>query len=106
MKTAAFIGIPLSEFYRMTPKEFSIYVEGFNERKEIETKEQITIAYANALWTIQWLGKKSDHPKALEEILGNIEAVREKKVMSDIDMLNQVKVLNALFGGEVKTCNS
>ena len=27
---------------------------------------------------------------------------KEKKVMSDTDMLNQVKVLNAVFGGEVK----
>lgn len=30
---------------------------------------------------------------------------KEKKVMTDEDMLNQVKVLNMMFGGEVKTVN-
>ena len=39
MRTAAFIGIPLSEFYKMTPKEFYVYVDGFNRRKEIEVED-------------------------------------------------------------------
>ena len=28
---------------------------------------------------------------------------KEKKVMTDEDMLNQVKILNMMLGGEVKT---
>lgn len=53
----------------------------------------------NAMWTIQWLGKKSQHPKPLEEILNSNG--REKKEMTDEEMLAQVKMLNAMFGGEV-----
>ena len=49
------------------------------------------------MWTIQWLGKKSDHPKPLQEILDGL--YKEKKVMTDEQMLNQVKLLNKLFGG-------
>ena len=52
------------------------------------------------MWTIQWLGKKSQHPRPLKEILDNL--YKEKKVMTDSQMLNQVKVLNAIFGGTVE----
>jgi hypothetical protein len=52
------------------------------------------------MWTVQWLGKKSNHPRPLKEIL---EAMgKEKKQMSDEEMFMKVKALNALFGGEVK----
>lgn len=53
----------------------------------------------NAAWTIQWLGKKSNHPRPLKEILGGIG--KEKKVMTDEQMLEKVKTLNRIFGGEV-----
>lgn len=39
----------------------------------------------------------------IEEILGRIDEVQEKtKEMTDEQMLNQVKVLNAMFGGSVE----
>jgi len=52
------------------------------------------------MWTIQWLGKRHQHPRPLKEILNNIG--KEKKVMTDEQMLEKVKALNALFGGEVR----
>ena len=103
MKIAAFIGIPLSEFYKMTPKEFNIYVEGFNERKknklELEQKALIYQAYLISRWV--WA---KDVP--IEKILNELETSKEKKEMTDEEMLNRVKILNTMFGGEVKTCNS
>jgi len=90
------MGITLSEFLKMTPREFFIYLEAYRKNKEEDHKQKTTLAYANAMWTIQWLGKKK--PQSLEKILNGNEP---KKVMTDKEMLKQVKTLNALFGGEV-----
>lgn len=99
--------MPLSEFNLMTPKEFFIYVNGFNRRKEIEAEdykfkfelEQKLLIY-QAYLISRWVWTKNvDIKKALD-------SKAESKVMTDEEMLAQVKVLNSLFGGEVKTCNS
>lgn len=58
-----------------------------------------------AYLTSRWVWAK-DVP--IEKILNNLEleVEKEKKVMTDEQMLAQVKALNAMFGGNVKTCNS
>lgn len=73
-------------------------IKTYSEKKKEESKEKLTLAYINSMWTVQWLGKKSNHPRPLKEILESID----KKQMSDEDMFEKVKALNALFGGEVK----
>ena len=106
MKTAAFIGIPLSEFYKMTPKEFYVYVDGFNRRKEIEVEdykikfglEQKALIH-QAYLISRWVWTKN---LPIEKILNELGTSEDKKEMTDEQMLAQVKVLNALFGGEVK----
>lgn len=97
MKTAAEINMSYSEFWEITPHEFSLQVEAYSNKKVEESKEKITLAYVNALWTIQWLGDKKSQPKPLNEILG---IKPEKKVMTDEQMLQKAKQLNAIFGGE------
>lgn len=84
----------------MTPGELNIYANAYFENQKYDFKERLSLEYYNAMWTIQWLGKKSQHPKPLEQILDNL--YKEKKVMTDNEMLKQVKILNSLFGGEVK----
>lgn len=98
MKLAASIGIPVSEFWGMTPYELNVYAKAYFENKKIEFKEKLTLEYYNAMWTIQWLGKKSQQPEPLNKILDNL--YKEKKIMTDEQMLNQVKMLNKMFGGE------
>lgn len=100
MKLAAKVGIPLSEFWEMTPVELNIYANEYFEKEKDDFKKELTLEYYNAMWTIQFLGKKSQHPRPLNEILDDL--YKEKKVMTDEDMLNQVMVLNKLFGGEVR----
>lgn len=102
MKLAAMIGIAISEFWEMTPAELNIYAEAYAEKQKNDFKEKMSLEYYNALWTIQWLGKKSQHPKPLQEILDSIDKPK-KKAMTDEQMLAQVKALNAMFGGEVRT---
>lgn len=53
------------------------------------------------MWSAQWFGKKSQQPKPLDKILKDLFK-QEKKIMTDDEIEEQVKILNALFGGEVK----
>jgi hypothetical protein len=68
-------------------------INSYAQRREEEAEEKITLAYFNAAWTVQFLGKNK--PK-LDKVLN-----KKKKEMSDKEMLNQVKLLNNLMGGEV-----
>ena len=90
----------IAEFWEITPYELSLKINAYSKRQTEQLKEKITLAYLNSLWTIQWLGKRHQHPRPLKEILANIG--KEKKTMTDEQMFEMVKVLNAMFGGEVK----
>lgn len=104
MRLAISVEIPMSEFWKMTPYELNLIARNYQERQRNTFKEKLALEYYNAMWTIQWLGKKSQHPKPLEEILNDLYTEKqEKKVMTDEQMLNQVKVLNKLFGGTVNS---
>ena len=76
----------------MTPAELNVYAEAYVENKENEQRENIYQAYLISRWVWQ---KKIDIKKYLN-------APKNKKQMSDEQMLNQVKMLNAVFGGKVE----
>lgn len=106
MELAASIGIKTSEFYEMTPRELNIELKGYQKRKEFEAEEyKIKLKNEQRMLTIQayqisrwvWV-KKLD----INKILKDMEPMKAKKAMTNDDMLNQVKVLNKLFGGEVR----
>jgi hypothetical protein len=99
MKLAASIGICISEFWEMTPFELNIYANAYYENQKNEYKQKLSLEYCNAMWTIQWLGKKTQQPRPLNEILDNL--YKEKKVMTEDDMFKQVEMLNRIFGGDV-----
>lgn len=99
LETATLCGISPLEFWELTPFELALMFKAYTRKKEEDTKEKITMAYMSALWTAQWFGKKQNHPKPLKEILKGTEL---KKPMTDEEMLERVKVLNAILGGEVK----
>lgn len=92
MEVATSIGMSISEFWEITPYELSIVAKGYTTRQEVEGKERIYQAYLISRFVWQ---KKID----IEKIL---EVKKEKTVMTDEQMLANVKILNALFGGEVK----
>ena len=68
-------------------------INSYAQRREEEAEEKITLEYINAAWTVQFLGKNK--PK-LDKVIK-----KKKKEMSNEEMLNQVKLLNNLLGGEV-----
>ena len=85
----------------MTVYELNLVANNYFENKKQDYKDKLSLEYYNAKWTIQWLGKKSEQPEPLHEILDNLyKEKKEDKVMTDDRMLQQVKMLNRMFGGE------
>src|SRR5690625_2468017 len=93
MELAALIGINISDFWEMTPLELNIYAKSYTEKKQLEQKQNVYQAYLISRWVWQ---RKID----IEKIINSIG--KEKKTMTDEQMLKQVQVLNMMFGGEVK----
>lgn len=83
----------------MTPKVLNIYLKAHNERQMNKIREDIYQAYLISRWVWQ---KKID----IEKILNQIGSKEPKKVMTDETMFKQVQILNKLFGGEVKICQT
>jgi len=96
MELAASIGVPITEFWEITPFELSLAVKGYSKRQEQRQKESMYQAYLISRWV--W-AKKVDIKKYLGED-------KPKRRMTDEEMLERVKQLNALLGGEVKVVGS
>lgn len=82
----------IREFWEITPAELNIKAEAYGKRREEEQKESIYQAYLISRWV--W-AKKID----IEKIL---KPKKQNKQMNAEQMLNQIKMYNALFGGEIK----
>ena len=91
MELAASIGVPITEFWDITPFELSMAARGYSKRQEQRQKESMYQAYLISRWV--W-AKKIDIKKYLGED-------KPKRRMTDEEMLERVKQLNALLGGEV-----
>jgi hypothetical protein len=77
----------------MTPYELSLSVEAHFEKQQAEMKDKLTLV---------WLGEYYHRTKRLPNLqkeLRKITGETEKPVMTDDQMLQQVKRLNAQFGG-------
>lgn len=94
MKTAAQIGIPVSEFWGMTPGELGIYVEVYISNKKQEREDQIVLEYMNAAW------QRAKRLPNIKSILDD-----KPKKMTNKQMLDVIKKLNQAFGGEVVTAS-
>ena len=83
----------------MTPDELNLSAKNYAEKKKTEQQNMIIQAYLISRWV--WT---KNIP--IEKILEDMGTKKEMTEMTDEQMLVQVKMLNAMFGGEVKTCNS
>lgn len=94
LKTAILVGISLSEFEEMTPYELALHVETVTELKMAELEEKLTLV---------WMGEYYHRVKKLPKLQDELKKLRqqEKVLMSDEQMLDVVKMLNAQFGGTV-----
>lgn len=96
MELAASIGVPITEFWEITPFELNVAAKGYARRQEQKQKQSIYQAYLISRWV--W-AKKID----IKKFLGD---QKPKRRMTDQEMLERVKQLNALLGGEVKVVGS
>ena len=89
------MGISISEYDEMTPYELSLHARVFNEKRKYEQEEKLTLA---------WLGANLHRAKKLPTLDKLLDKDKQpvKKKMTDDEMLEQVKMLNALFGGTVE----
>ena len=76
-----------SEFWEMTPNEFIIYCEN---HKKSNINDMLYLA-----WHIVALDRQKKLPK-LQELIKP-----QTKTQSDEEMLNVIKSLNDIYGGEV-----
>jgi hypothetical protein len=77
----------------MTPYELSLYIEVYSELKEAETQEQLTLV---------WLGEYYHRTKRLPTLKDELKKLtrdQNNQGMTDDEMLQVVKRLNAQFGG-------
>lgn len=96
MKIAARIGISYDQFLKMTPRVLNIYIKAYTDEKKEREKELVSQAYLISRWVWQ---KNID----IDKILKSIDSKEEKqKQMTDDQLLAQAKMLNAMFGGEVR----
>lgn len=92
MELAAQIGIPITEFWQITPFELSVAAKGYARRHEEEQKFEIAQAFLISRWVWQ---KRIN----IKKILSSFE---EKAPMTDSEMLAKTIALNAMFGGKVE----
>ncbi len=83
----------------MTPDELNLSAKIYAGKKKQKDQNMIIQAYLISRWV--WAKEVP-----IEKILNELGTKQENKIMTDEEMLNQVKMLNNLFGGDVKTCNS
>jgi hypothetical protein len=77
----------------MTPYELSLCIEAYLERQEAEMKDRLTL-----VWLGEYYHRTKRLPK-LQDELKKITGEASKPVMTDDQMLEMVKSLNAQFGG-------
>lgn len=83
------MGISRFDYEEMTPYELSLHIQVYNEKRIQEDKEKIALVHLG-----EYLHRQKKLP-SVKQLLGN----EKKKQMTDKEMFEQVKKLNALFGG-------
>lgn len=91
LKSAIHIGISISEYNEMTPHELNLHILAYAEKQRQDMEEKVALARLG-----EYLHRVKKLP-SVDELLK-----QPKRQMTDEEMYEQVKKLNALFGGEVK----
>lgn len=81
----------------MTPYQLNLVAKDYTEKQVEESEEELIKIYLTAMWTSRWVWAKKI--PSLQEIMKKIEPNKPK---TDEQMLEEVKKLNAMFGGTVK----
>ena len=100
------LGISTAEYDEMTPRQLRIRASAYAELKRLESEEYgIKFKNEQKLLTMQayeisrWVWAKKLN---INQIMKELDKdYTQKEEMTDEQMLNQIKALNAMFGGAV-----
>lgn len=87
------IGISKNEYDEMTPNELNIHIEDYYKKEQSRVDEGIALAHLNA--HLQRVKKMPQLSELLEK-----EKKQQKAAMTDEEMFERIKSLNASLGGE------
>lgn len=85
------MGISISEYNEMTPYELNLQILGFNEKRKRKDEDKLAMVWLAEYW------HRAKRLPSLKEVLG--QKTQPKKQMTNDEILNEVKKLNAAFGG-------
>ena len=90
------MGLTVREWEDMTPAQLADYAKGYRARQEAQQRRtNVDLYNLAALISSVTLSR---HPKSFEDVFPDQK--QPQKEMTDEQMYAQVKMLNALFGGE------
>ena len=95
MRVAAAIGIGFGDFWNMTPRELETYAGAYAERKKQESHYSYQLAVVTSFLASRWVWEKRVN---IDRYLKSDERPKNKN-MSDGQMLNMARMLNAQFRG-------
>lgn len=97
LEVALVIGLSYTEFWQMTPFEFEIAKKAYNKQNIDKYNSNMTTAYYSAYFN------RTDKMQKLEDYIIKEEQPLEE--MSDEQLMNQIKMLNAMLGGTITNGN-
>ena len=86
----------------MTPHELNLHVQAFNEQQKAEVEKHKVLfeqSLVTAFYGAYWQRVEKLSWKSLEDVVKKLNKPAEKKQMTQEEMLNEIKRLNAAFGG-------
>jgi hypothetical protein len=84
----------------MTPHELNLMILAYKESKKQDFEQQLTAAYLNAMWQRKDKLSSDDLKEVINKLNDEQPETKHKPKMTPEQMLNEVKKLNAAFGGD------
>lgn len=95
LEVALVIGISYTEFWKITPFELEIAKKAYSDRQTEKYNANVILACQTAFYSrvekLSWTDWKNDIIKEEKQLVE----------MSDEQLLNQIKTLNAMLGGTI-----
>lgn len=86
----------IQEFEEMTPYQLNLVIQNYAEREKEKFELKLFEIYLTSAWISRWVWAKR-----IPKFDSIMDRLQPKKHMTDEQMLEQVKALNIIFGGEV-----
>ena len=101
LEVALIIGISYAEFWQLTPYEIEIAKKAYNKRQIEKYNSNVILANQTAFFSMSQKLKWNEWQNYIIKDNKNEQQIE----MTDEQLLNQIKTLNAVLGGSVENVN-